>query len=81
MAEQVTAPWSEKLYKVLVIGNVHVGKSSIVMQYVKKQFPGGYRATVGVDFALKTIELEHRTVVRIQLWDIAGECKLLATEG
>lgn len=81
MAEHVMAPWSEKLYKVLVIGNVHVGKSSIVLQYVKKQFPGGYRATVGVDFALKTIELEPRTVVRMQLWDIAGKCGVPAADG
>lgn len=74
MAEHAAGPWSEKLFKVLVIGNVDVGKTSIVLQYVKKQFPGGYKATVGVDFALKTIELEPRTVVRMQLWDIAGEC-------
>lgn len=73
MAEHAAAPWSEKLFKVLVIGNVDVGKTSIVLQYVKKQFPGGYKATVGVDFALKTIELEPRTVVRMQLWDIAGQ--------
>lgn len=80
MAEHAAAPWSEKLFKVLVIGNVDVGKTSIVLQYVKKQFPGGYKATVGVDFALKTIELEPRTVVRMQLWDIAGECDGTAAE-
>lgn len=80
MAEHTTAPWSEKLFKVLVIGNVAVGKTSIVLQYVKKQFPGGYKATVGVDFTLKTIELEPRTVVRLQLWDIAGECERTASE-
>lgn len=73
MAEPRAVPWSEKLFKVLVIGNVDVGKTSIVQQYVRRQFPGGYRATVGVDFALKTLQLEPRTLVRLQLWDIAGQ--------
>lgn len=75
MAGCLSAPWTEKLFKVLVIGDVGVGKTSVVLQYVKKSFSEGYKATMGVDFALKTIEWEPRTVVRLQLWDIAGECR------
>lgn len=74
MAGHLSAPLTEKFFKVLVIGDVDVGKTSIVLQYVKKGFSEGYKATIGVDFALKTIEWEPGTVVRLQLWDIAGEC-------
>lgn len=73
MAGRSSAPWTEKLFKVLVIGDVGVGKTSVVLRYVERGFSEGYKATIGVDFALKTIEYEPRTLVRLQLWDIAGE--------
>lgn len=65
---------AEKLFKVLVIGDLGVGKSSIILRYTNKNFDEGYKASIGVDFALKTIEWDAKTVVRLQLWDIAGEC-------
>nr|XP_055053450.1 ras-related protein Rab-38 [Misgurnus anguillicaudatus] len=62
----------EHLYKVLVIGDLGVGKTSIIKRYVHQNFSANYRATIGVDFALKVLNLEHETV-RLQLWDIAGQ--------
>lgn len=64
----------DKLFKVLVIGDLGVGKSSIILQYCKKRFDGEYKSTIGVDFTLKTIEWNEKTEVRLQLWDIGGEC-------
>lgn len=66
---------TEELFKVLVIGDLGVGKSSIILRYVKKRFDEEYKASIGVDFALKTIEWDAKTVVRLQFWDIAGECQ------
>lgn len=66
---------TDKLFKVLVIGDLGVGKSSIVMRYVNKCFDERYKGTIGVDFALKSIEWDAKTVVRLQFWDIAGECQ------
>lgn len=65
---------TEKLFKVLVIGDLGVGKSSIILQYCKKRFDEEYKSTLGVDFVLKTLEWDEKTVVRLQLWDIGGEC-------
>ncbi|XP_056612393.1 ras-related protein Rab-38 [Triplophysa dalaica] len=62
----------EHLYKILVIGDLGVGKTSIIKRYVHQNFSANYRATIGVDFALKVLSLEHETV-RLQLWDIAGQ--------
>lgn len=61
----------EHLYKILVIGDLGVGKTSIIKRYVHQNFSPNYRATIGVDFALKVLNLEQETV-RLQLWDIAG---------
>ncbi|PWA22761.1 ras-related protein Rab-38 [Gambusia affinis] len=62
----------EHLYKVLVIGDLGVGKTSIIRRYVHQTFSSNYRATIGVDFALKVLNWDSETV-RLQLWDIAGQ--------
>lgn len=63
----------EHLYKLLVIGDLGVGKTSIIKRYVHQNFSPHYRATIGVDFALKVLSWDAETVVRLQLWDIAGK--------
>ncbi|KAG7322400.1 hypothetical protein KOW79_013746 [Hemibagrus wyckioides] len=62
----------EHLYKILVIGDLGVGKTSIIKRYVHQTYSTNYRATIGVDFALKVLSWESETV-RLQLWDIAGQ--------
>ncbi|XP_017346974.1 ras-related protein Rab-38 isoform X2 [Ictalurus punctatus] len=62
----------EHRYKVLVIGDLGVGKTSIIKRYVHQHFSANYRATIGVDFALKVLNLDQDTI-RLQLWDIAGQ--------
>lgn len=65
----------ELLFKVLVIGDLGVGKTSIIKRYVHQIFSQHYRATIGVDFALKVLQWDRDTVIRLQMWDIAGLLK------
>jgi len=63
----------ELLFKVLVVGDMGTGKTAIIRRYVNHSYSDGYKATIGVDFALKEINWDSKTLVRLQLWDIAGQ--------
>jgi len=58
--------------KVLVVGDVATGKTSFIQRYCRGDFSEDYDATIGVDFALKTLSVRDATM-RMQLWDIAGQ--------
>ncbi|XP_066282644.1 ras-related protein Rab-32B-like [Branchiostoma lanceolatum] len=62
----------EMLYKVLVIGEFGVGKTSIIRRYTEGYFSPNYKLTIGVDFALKSLDWDEQTKINLQLWDIAG---------
>jgi len=58
--------------KILVIGDVATGKTSIIHRYVHKQFNEAHRPTLGVEFALKKLKVNEKQF-HVQLWDIAGQ--------
>ena len=64
---------SERLFKVIIIGDPTVGKTSFVQRYVQDTFRRDYKGTVGVDFALKILKWSETETIKLQLWDIAGE--------
>lgn len=75
VSEFTTMP--EKLFKVIIIGDPTVGKTSFVQRYVQNSFKRDYKGTVGVDFALKILKWSETQTIKLQLWDIAGMDYLL----
>jgi Ras-related protein Rab-32 len=61
--------------KILVIGDVSTGKTALVNRLVNNTFSDKYKATLGCEFGLKTIEITGK-IIRVQLWDLAGQDRL-----
>ena len=60
------------LYKLLVIGDSGVGKSSILHRFCDNHYSENYLSTIGVDFKIITIEHLGKKV-KLQIWDTAGQ--------
>ena len=60
------------LFKLLLIGNTSVGKSSLLLRFTDNIFDDCYKLTIGVDFKIKTFELNNK-IVKLQIWDTAGQ--------
>jgi len=61
----------KKAFKVILIGPFYSGKSSLIRQYIYKQFNDKYNVTVGFDFDTKKIKIENQ-ILTLQIWDTAG---------
>jgi Ras-related protein Rab-1A len=62
------------LFKIVLVGNSCVGKSSIVIRYADNDFSDVFLATIGVDFRFKSFMLNGESV-KLQIWDTAGQEK------
>jgi len=63
----------EVIFKVLVLGEMNTGKTSLIRRYVERKFTRNYKPTMGADFNQKDFFQNDKMSVRMQLWDIAGQ--------
>lgn len=66
-----------QIYKVLLLGDGNVGKTSLVRRFCEGKFEESRILTIGVDFQIKTVQLKERTI-RLSIWDIAGQDRFRA---
>ena len=58
--------------KLLMIGDSAVGKTSLLLRYANDTFSSTFITTIGIDFKIKTINLDGKRV-KLQIWDTAGQ--------
>ncbi|KAL8943006.1 MAG: hypothetical protein Q9211_001155 [Gyalolechia sp. 1 TL-2023] len=60
-------------FKLVLLGESAVGKSSLVLRFVKDQFDDYRESTIGAAFLTQTISLDDSTTVKFEIWDTAGQ--------
>ena len=62
----------KRAYKIVLIGDPEVGKTSIRRKYMGKSFRADYLKTLGADFAAQKVNVEGESVL-LTIWDLAGQ--------
>ena len=65
-------PAYDYTFKILLLGDASVGKTSLAKRYTYNIFNPSERLTIGVDFHVKTIQLKNKAI-KLQIWDVGGE--------
>jgi small GTP-binding protein len=63
---------SSRMSKIIIVGDVSVGKTSLVQRFVTNSFNHDYKATIGVDFEIEKFQI-LKTNFNLQIWDTAGQ--------
>lgn len=70
-AKKKEAPF-DHMVKLIIIGDSGVGKTNMIMKFCDQGFRDNYIATIGVDFKVKTIQIDDKKF-KLQIWDTAGQ--------
>lgn len=60
-------------FKLVLLGESAVGKSSLVLRFVKDQFDDYRESTIGAAFLTQTLPLNDTTTIKFEIWDTAGQ--------
>lgn len=72
MAGATTGHGHKQFMKIIVLGDSSVGKTSLMLRFMQKEYTGVYKATIGADFLINDIVVNGRPV-SLQVWDTAGQ--------
>ncbi|XP_045637252.1 EF-hand calcium-binding domain-containing protein 4B [Ursus americanus] len=70
--EEASPPIPDRLFKIVLVGNSAVGKTSFLRRFCEDRFAPGLAATVGIDYQVKMVCVDESHVA-LQLWDTAGQ--------
>jgi len=62
----------DHLFKILLVGDSGVGKSSLLLRFTDDMFQETFISTIGVDFKIRNVTINDK-VVKLQIWDTAGQ--------
>ena len=58
-----------------MLGDVSVGKTSLMTRFVDNEFKSAYHCTVGAEYKVKYLKIDPYMNVNLKIWDISGEVK------
>jgi small GTP-binding protein len=61
-------------YKICIVGDFRVGKTTLLNQYLEKRFTPNVASTIGSNFYVKQIKIPNvKNLITLQIWDLAGQ--------
>ena len=61
-------------YKVCIVGDSEVGKTTLVNQYLKRRFVADAQRTIGSNFFVQYVKISNvKNLLTLQIWDLAGQ--------
>ncbi|XP_007242628.2 ras-related protein Rab-3C [Astyanax mexicanus] len=70
--QETSEPNFDYMFKLLIIGNSSVGKTSLLFRFADDAFTPAFVSTVGIDFKIKTLYKNNKRI-KLQIWDTAGQ--------
>jgi small GTP-binding protein len=66
--------YNKFFYKVCIVGDSEVGKTTLLNQYLKRRFVPNAQRTIGSNFFVKYVKIPNvQNVLTLQVWDLAGQ--------
>jgi small GTP-binding protein len=67
---------TERIFKLAILGNSAVGKTSLINQYIHQKFEQDYHPSLGVNIVIKEMDVKEKNAhIKMIFWDIAGQEK------
>ncbi|MFX1530638.1 MAG: GTP-binding protein [Promethearchaeota archaeon] len=73
-----TFPTGDYSFKLILLGDFAVGKTSLITRFVQNLFKENYHSTVGVNISQKIVKLDENTNVKFIIWDVGGQMPKMA---
>ena len=64
--------------KIIVLGDISVGKTSVINRFISNTFSDEYKTTINCEFQKKELDIDGETGANLQIWDTAGEERFMA---
>jgi len=65
-------------FKIILIGEAGVGKTSIMNKFISNEFKNSYQPTLGVEFKCKEFYIDNSICAKLKIWDTCGQEKFRA---
>jgi small GTP-binding protein len=66
-------PKYEYSFKIILLGETAVGKTSFCKQYIDQLFNPLFKTTIGIEYGYKFIDINSERKIKLHIWDTAGQ--------
>ena len=73
ITQQIKSNYTTISFKLVLIGDINVGKTSILSRYLTNTFNENIKCSVSVDYKIKNIQFDNNLRIDLCIWDTCGQ--------